>query len=145
MSATPELLLSHGYLLAADARERRIMRPYPPLGLLSLSAYLKRRGHSVEVMESLPVYHFLTREQDMSAVLAYSGSQQIPQGTQARFAYNWSGAMVYDGVVYDQINYRLRGGNGRHQGTGKRSMRFRFNDGHYFQARDQDGELLPVT
>ena len=52
--------------------------------------------------------------------------------------------MVYDGEVYDHINYRLRGGNGRHHGSGKRSMRFRFNDGHYFQARDQEGEPLPV-
>ncbi len=28
------------------------MKPYPPLGLLYLSAYLKARGHAVEVYDS---------------------------------------------------------------------------------------------
>jgi radical SAM superfamily enzyme YgiQ (UPF0313 family) len=46
------LLLTHGYFLAEDEKERQIMKPYPPLGLLYLSAYLKARGHSVEVYDS---------------------------------------------------------------------------------------------
>src|SRR6185295_11195914 len=36
-----DLLLTHGYFLAEDAQERRIMKPYPPLGLLYLSSHLK--------------------------------------------------------------------------------------------------------
>jgi radical SAM superfamily enzyme YgiQ (UPF0313 family) len=47
-----DLLLTHGYFLAADEKEREIMKPYPPLGLLSLSAYLKARGFAVEVYDS---------------------------------------------------------------------------------------------
>ena len=47
-----DLLLSHGYFLAEDEKEREIMRPYPPLGLLSCSAYLKREGFSVEVFDT---------------------------------------------------------------------------------------------
>jgi anaerobic magnesium-protoporphyrin IX monomethyl ester cyclase len=46
------ILLTHGYFLAEDAKERQIMKPYPPLGLLYLSAYLKAHGHSVEVYDS---------------------------------------------------------------------------------------------
>ena len=47
-----DLLLTHGYFLDEDRREREIMRPYPPLGLLHLSAWLKRAGFAVEVVDS---------------------------------------------------------------------------------------------
>jgi radical SAM superfamily enzyme YgiQ (UPF0313 family) len=47
-----DLLLSHGYSLAADEHEREIMMPYPPLGLLYLSSHLKARGVSVEVYDT---------------------------------------------------------------------------------------------
>ena len=46
------ILLTHGYFLADDEKERQIMKPYPPLGLLYLSAYLKARGHTAEVYDS---------------------------------------------------------------------------------------------
>ena len=46
------ILLTHGYFLAEDEKERQIMKPYPPLGLLYLSAYLKHQGHSVEIYDS---------------------------------------------------------------------------------------------
>lgn len=38
------VLLSHGYFLQDDPRERVIMKPYPPLGILYLSAWLDRHG-----------------------------------------------------------------------------------------------------
>ncbi len=47
-----DLLLTHGYFLGEDEKEQQIMRPYPPLGLLSLSAYLARAGHPVEIFDS---------------------------------------------------------------------------------------------
>ncbi|MGE0811909.1 MAG: radical SAM protein [Vicinamibacterales bacterium] len=46
-----DVLLAHGYFLSEDAEERRIMRPHPPLGLLYLSAYLKRGGVAVDVFD----------------------------------------------------------------------------------------------
>ncbi|MFN8062579.1 MAG: radical SAM protein [Vicinamibacterales bacterium] len=53
MSAAPaRLLLAHGFFLAEDPRERQVMRPYPPLGLLYLSAYLKRGGTPVDVFDA---------------------------------------------------------------------------------------------
>jgi radical SAM superfamily enzyme YgiQ (UPF0313 family) len=59
-----ELLLSHGYFLEEDAQERRIMRPYPPLGLLYLSSHLKSRGLPVAVFDST-----FQRYEDFVAVL----------------------------------------------------------------------------
>jgi hypothetical protein len=46
-----DLLLAHAFFLAEDAEERRIMRPYPPLGILYLSAHLKARGFDVGVFD----------------------------------------------------------------------------------------------
>jgi radical SAM superfamily enzyme YgiQ (UPF0313 family) len=46
------ILLTHGYFLAEDAKEQLIMRPYPPLGLLSISAYLEQKGYDNEVFDS---------------------------------------------------------------------------------------------
>src|ERR1700744_6293697 len=53
------ILLTHGYFLSEDEKEQQIMKPYPPLGLLYLSAYLKTHGHSVEIYDST----FGTREE----------------------------------------------------------------------------------
>lgn len=47
-----DILLTHGYFLSEDEKEQQIMKPYPPLGLLSLCAYLKAHGHTVEVYDS---------------------------------------------------------------------------------------------
>jgi radical SAM superfamily enzyme YgiQ (UPF0313 family) len=46
-----DLLLAHGYHLALDPHEREVMKPYPPLGLLYISAYLRARGHAVDVFD----------------------------------------------------------------------------------------------
>jgi radical SAM superfamily enzyme YgiQ (UPF0313 family) len=47
-----DILLGHAYFLKYDVIERRVMKPYPPLGILYLSAFLKRQGFSVEVFDS---------------------------------------------------------------------------------------------
>lgn len=47
-----KLLLANSYYLENDANERKIMKPYPPLGLLYLSAWLKKAGHEVSVFDS---------------------------------------------------------------------------------------------
>jgi len=48
----PDLLLTHGYFLEEDPKERLIMKPYVPLGLLYLAAYLERAGFAVEVFDT---------------------------------------------------------------------------------------------
>ena len=46
------LLLTHGYFLQEDKHEQRIMKPYPPLGILYISSYLKSMGYEVDVFDS---------------------------------------------------------------------------------------------
>lgn len=47
-----KILLTHGYVLAEDRKEQKIMRPYPPLGILYLSAYLEKHGISHMVFDT---------------------------------------------------------------------------------------------
>src|SRR5262249_23133649 len=47
----PDVLLTHGYFLADDEKEREIMKPYPTLGLLYLSSFLRRAGFAVELFD----------------------------------------------------------------------------------------------
>lgn len=52
MRLMPDVLLTHAYFLADDEKEQAIMRPYPPLGLLYIAAYLRERGVDVEVFDT---------------------------------------------------------------------------------------------
>ncbi len=47
-----DILLAHGYFLYEDPHELQVMKPYPPLGILHISAYLKARGFEVGVFDS---------------------------------------------------------------------------------------------
>lgn len=46
-----KILLVHGYFLSRDKSEQKVMKPYPPLGLLYLSASLKKAGYDVQVFD----------------------------------------------------------------------------------------------
>jgi anaerobic magnesium-protoporphyrin IX monomethyl ester cyclase len=46
------LLLTHGFFLEEDPKEQQIAKPYPPLGILYLSAYLRSRGFDVDVYDA---------------------------------------------------------------------------------------------
>lgn len=46
------ILLTHGYYLSDDPKEQKIMKPYPPLGLLYVSAYLISKGITNDVFDS---------------------------------------------------------------------------------------------
>jgi anaerobic magnesium-protoporphyrin IX monomethyl ester cyclase len=47
-----DILLTHGYFLQEDEAEKRIMKPYPTLGILYISSYLKSRGFDVAIYDS---------------------------------------------------------------------------------------------
>jgi anaerobic magnesium-protoporphyrin IX monomethyl ester cyclase len=47
-----KLLLTHAYFLAEDAKEQLIMKPYPPLGILYISAFLKKNGFECQVYDT---------------------------------------------------------------------------------------------
>jgi radical SAM superfamily enzyme YgiQ (UPF0313 family) len=46
------ILLTHGYFIEEDEKEQVIMRPYVPLGLLYISAFLESKGVQHEVFDS---------------------------------------------------------------------------------------------
>lgn len=46
-----DILLTHGYCLYEDPHELQVMKPYPPLGILYISAYLKTRDFDVSVFD----------------------------------------------------------------------------------------------
>ena len=46
------LLLTHAYFLSEDPKERQIMKPYAPLGILYLSSYLRAKGFDVDIYDS---------------------------------------------------------------------------------------------
>ena len=47
-----ELLLTHGYFLFEDPKERQIMKPYAPLGILYICSHLRSKGYDVDVFDS---------------------------------------------------------------------------------------------
>lgn len=47
-----DVVLTHGYFLEDDEKEQRIMRPYPPLGLLYVAAWLRKHGQDVAVFDT---------------------------------------------------------------------------------------------
>jgi anaerobic magnesium-protoporphyrin IX monomethyl ester cyclase len=46
------IVLTHGYFLEEDEKEKKIMRPYVPLGILYLSAYLEEKKINHKVFDS---------------------------------------------------------------------------------------------
>ena len=46
------ILFTHGYFICDDPKEQQIMKPYPPLGLLYLSAWLDKHGVENEVFDT---------------------------------------------------------------------------------------------
>jgi anaerobic magnesium-protoporphyrin IX monomethyl ester cyclase len=46
------LVLTHAYFVSEDAKEQRIMKVYPPLGLLYLSSHLRGQGFEAEIYDS---------------------------------------------------------------------------------------------
>ena len=63
-------------------------------------------------------------------------------GDDARHAYPYTGTLVYDGVVYDHVGFRARGGGWRHA-MGKNMWKINFLPGHRFEARDHYGRPYP--
>jgi radical SAM superfamily enzyme YgiQ (UPF0313 family) len=47
-----KVLLTHGYFLKDDPAELQIMKPYPPLGILYISAYLNEKGIDNKIFDT---------------------------------------------------------------------------------------------
>ncbi len=64
-----DIILTHGFFLDEDPKEQEIMRPYPPLGLLYISAFLKTRGFKPLIFDST----FKTRGQFEELLKVHQG------------------------------------------------------------------------
>ncbi len=125
--------------------------PYRP-GLQTVHPEGLGHEYSTSVMTALPVYQVLVRESDFVEAHGYDPAKRIsawrgafPEERHPAYsAFNWEAAFVYDDEVYDHVRFRLRQDNARYGERGKRSLRFRFNPGHRFQARDEEGREYPV-
>ena len=87
-----------------------------------------------DVMNSLPVYHLIADTVDV-------------QQSQYQEEYNnrrYRGTLVYDGVVYDHIEFKVRGQWSTYV-TGKNKWKLFFNRGHEFQGRDEYGRAWDVS
>ena len=88
---------------------------------------------SEEVMQSFPVYHLIALESDV-ITSQYNGSYK-----NVRF----NGTIVYDDVVYDHIEYKIRGEWSTYI-SGKNKWKLFFTRGHDFQGRDDYGEKYDI-
>ena len=52
-----DIILTHGFFLDEDKIEQQIMRPYPPLGILYIASYLKKKGWTPMILDTT----FITR------------------------------------------------------------------------------------
>ncbi len=140
-------------ITATDTLAHSIRAPFPEDPSLNFATfvydgvpdYQTNSGtiYPTDLLTSLPVYHLITDPDHLAQCWAYNSLDRA-SGVASRKKFNWEGAMVYDGVTYDHIKYRLRQRNDRYAGSGRRSMRFRFQQGNYFQARDPEGNKYPV-
>ena len=59
------ILFTHAYYLSDDPKEQKIMKPYPPLGLLYVSAYLKSKNIANDVFDTT----FSSQESQLGFIL----------------------------------------------------------------------------
>ena len=91
-------------------------------------------GNSVEnfpstLMDDLPIYHLIANGTDVTSS-QYSGSSD---------GRHMSGTLVYDGKVYDHVEFENRGEASTYV-SGKNKWRFHFNRARRFSPRDNWGK-----
>ncbi len=88
----------------------------------------KKETFPSSVMESLPTYHLIANSTDVTNSQYSSSFDTI----------HFNGTLVYDGKVYDHIEFRNRGEFSTYV-SGKNKWRLYFNRAHGLQARDNYG------
>ncbi|MBN2329410.1 MAG: lamin tail domain-containing protein [Candidatus Omnitrophica bacterium] len=92
--------------------------------------------YSSEMLESIPVYHLICSKEEVE------NCTWLDQNRSNEYPY--TGTLVYDGVVYDHIQFRARGGTWRFA-MAKNMWKFNMNRGHAFQGRDNYGRKYNET
>jgi len=81
------------------------------------------------ILDDLPTYHLIADSSDVT-------TSQYNTGAASR---RFSGTLVYDGVVYDHIEFKIRGEFSTYQ-SGKNKWRIFFNPARELEARDNFGK-----
>ncbi len=152
-SATiPVAMLEHRRLIryrieGEDGSGQKVLLPYPddptpnraffvydgvPDWSGSANGKAPRRTFTTEELTVLPVYHLIADADDVQRCQYRSADEN------RRFP----GTLVYDGNVYDHIEFKVRGEFSTYQ-SGKNKWKFFFNRGNDFQARDNYGDRYP--
>ena len=90
-----------------------------------------------DAMSRVPVYHLIASQAAVEN--ATWKDSRLAWNENSRSEYRYTRTMVYDGVVYDHVAFRARGGSWRHA-MGKNMWKFNFNSGHRLAARDNYGQ-----
>ncbi|MBI1389834.1 MAG: hypothetical protein GC154_15450 [bacterium] len=86
--------------------------------------------YSGDMLSSVPVYQLISSKDEVERCTWIEHRSDNE--------YHYMGTLVYDGVVYDHVWFRARGGVWRYS-MGKNMWKFNMNRGHYFQAKDDYG------
>ena len=90
--------------------------------------------YSAESLNRVATYHLIANSTDVE------NSQYNSSFNEVQFF----GTMVYDGIVYDHIEFRNRGQASTYQ-VGKNKWKINFTRGHAFEARDNYGNKYDVA
>lgn len=89
-----------------------------------------------DVMRSVQAYHLIGKKQSIENATWHERS--------GGGEYKYTGTLVVDGIVYDHVGYRARGGVWRYA-LGKNQWKFDLNNDQRLAARDDFGQPYPVT
>jgi anaerobic magnesium-protoporphyrin IX monomethyl ester cyclase len=127
-----DVLLTHAYFLEDDVKEQHIMRPYVPLGILYISAYLESKGIANEVFDTTfssktKFRAYLTKEQPKIIGIYVNLMTKINVLESMRFIKeNLPSTKIILGgpdVRYNAVNYLTHGADVIVYGEGEETMR----------------------
>ena len=87
----PDILLSNSYFLDLDEHEKTIMKPYAPLGPMSISSFLKREGVDVHLHDTT----FTDLNDYRALVERVSGASDPRAWLRTHYAHHWWTSLIH--------------------------------------------------
>lgn len=106
----------------------RQSHPQPNFAYYTYDNIPDYKGYSFDSLNKLPVCQLIAKAEDVQ-YLIYEYKKR---------AYETTGTVVYNGVVYDHIGYRSRGYNNRHSRV-KRNLKFNFHSNQKIEVLKSEG------
>lgn len=106
----------------------RQSHPQPNFAYYTYDNLPDYKGYSFDSLKKLPVCQLIAKAEDVQ-YLIYEYEKR---------AYQRTGTIVYNGVVYDHIGYRSRGYKNRHSRV-KRNLKFNFHNNQKIEVFNTEG------